>query len=113
MNRDCPFCKIASGREKADIVFSDDDVMVIRDIHPRAPVHLLVMPRQHVESADDVEDPSIWSAVMDAATRVARELGLRAGGYRLVVNCGAGAGQTVNHLHVHLLAGRVFGWPPG
>ena len=74
VNRDCPFCKIASGREKADIVYSDADVMVIRDVHPRAPVHLLVMPRRHVESADDVEDPSIWSAVMDAATRVAREV---------------------------------------
>ena len=113
MDHECPFCRIVQGRGKADIVYSDNDVVVIRDIHPKAPVHLLVIPKRHVGSADDIEDPSIWSTVMDAAVKVARELDLREGGYRLVVNCGAGAGQTVNHLHVHLLAGRVFGWPPG
>ena len=113
MDHECPFCRIVQGRGKADILYSDNDVVVIRDIHPKAPVHLLVIPKRHVGSADDIEDPSIWSTVMDAAVKVARELGLREGGYRLVVNCGAGAGQTVNHLHVHLLAGRVFGWPPG
>ena len=113
MDHECPFCRIVQGRGKADIVYSDKDVVVIRDIHPKAPVHLLVIPKRHVGSADDIEDPSIWSTVMDAAVKVARELDLREGGYRLVVNCGAGAGQTVNHLHVHLLAGRVFGWPPG
>jgi len=113
LDHECPFCRIVQGRGKADILYSDNDVVVIRDIHPKAPVHLLVIPKRHVGSADDIEDPSIWSTVMDAAVKVARELGLREGGYRLVVNCGAGAGQTVNHLHVHLLAGRVFGWPPG
>ncbi len=113
MDHECPFCRIVQGRGKADIVYSDNDVVVIRDIHPKAPVHLLVIPKRHVGSADDIEDPSIWSTVMDAAVKVARELDLREGGYRLVVNCGADAGQTVNHLHVHLLAGRVFGWPPG
>jgi len=99
--------------EKADIVYSDEDVIVIRDIHPRAPVHLLVIPKTHVESADGVDDPSLWSSLMGAAVRVARDMGLSADGYRLVVNCGAKAGQTVFHLHVHLLAGRSFGWPPG
>ncbi|MGB4209927.1 MAG: histidine triad nucleotide-binding protein [Thermovirgaceae bacterium] len=113
MDHVCPFCRIVDGHEKADIVYSDHDVMVIRDIHPRAPVHLLVIPKRHVGCADDVEDPAVWSPIMGAAVRVARELGLRESGYRLVVNCGADAGQTVNHLHVHLLAGRVFGWPPG
>lgn len=113
MSRDCLFCRIAEGSERADIVYSDPDVIVICDIHPRAPVHLLVIPRQHVGSADEVEDPSVWSSLMNAAVRVARDMGLCAGGYRLVVNCGAGAGQTVFHLHVHLLAGRVFQWPPG
>jgi len=113
LDHECPFCRIVQGRGKADIVYSDKDVVVIRDIHPKAPVHLLVIPKRHVGSADDIEDPSIWSTVMDAAVKVARELDLREGGYRLVVNCGADAGQTVNHLHVHLLAGRVFGWPPG
>jgi len=113
LDHECPFCRIVQGRGKADIVYSDNDVVVIRDIHPKAPVHLLVIPKRHVGSADDIEDPSIWSTVMDAAVKVARELDLREGGYRLVVNCGADAGQTVNHLHVHLLAGRVFGWPPG
>jgi histidine triad (HIT) family protein len=109
----CIFCRIAKGLEKADVVYSDEDVIVIRDIHPIAPVHLLVIPRIHVESADKVADPSVWSSVMGAAVRVARDMGLGPDGYRLVVNCGAGAGQTVFHLHVHLLAGRSFGWPPG
>ncbi len=109
----CIFCRIARGLEKADVVYSDEDVIVIRDIHPIAPVHLLVIPRIHVESADKVADPSVWSSVMGAAVRVARDMGLDPDGYRLVVNCGAGAGQTVFHLHAHLLAGRSFGWPPG
>lgn len=109
----CIFCRIAEDLEKADVVYSDDDVIVIRDIHPRAPVHLLVFPKIHVESADDVKDPSLWSSLMGAAARVARDLGLSADGYRLVVNCGAGAGQTVFHLHIHLMSGRSFGWPPG
>lgn len=113
MSGDCIFCRIAGGLEKADILYSDDDVIVIRDIHPRAPVHLLVIPKAHVESADGVVDPSLWSSLMGAAARVARDMGLSADGYRLVVNCGAGAGQTVFHLHVHLLSGRSFSWPPG
>ena len=113
LERNCVFCRIAEGREKADIVFSDRDVIVIRDIHPKAPVHLLVIPREHLESSDSVEDLSLWSSLMGTAARVARDMGLCADGYRLVVNCGAGAGQTVFHLHVHLLAGRLFGWPPG
>ena len=113
MDNVCPFCRIVEGRGEADIVYSDHDVVVIRDIRPKAPVHLLVIPKRHVGCADDIEDPSLWSPVMDAAVKVARELGLREGGYRLVINCGSNAGQTVNHLHVHLLAGRVFGWPPG
>lgn len=113
MNGDCIFCRIVKGLEKADVVYSDDDVIVIRDVHPAAPVHLLVIPKAHVESADGVDDPSLWTSLMGAATRVARNMGLSADGYRLVVNCGAGAGQTVLHLHVHLLSGRSFGWPPG
>lgn len=110
---ECVFCRIANGLEKTDVVYSDDDVIVIRDIHPRAPVHLLVIPKVHVESADEVTDTSLWSSLMGAAVKVARNLGLSSDGYRLVVNSGAGAGQTVFHLHVHLLSGRRFGWPPG
>jgi histidine triad (HIT) family protein len=109
----CIFCRIAGGLEKADVVYSDEDVIVIRDIHPGAPVHLLVIPKTHVASADDVDDPSLWSSLMGTAVRVARELGLSADGYRLVVNCGEAAGQTVFHLHLHILSGRRFSWPPG
>ena len=113
MNGECIFCRIAGDPENKNIVYSDEDVIVIHDIHPKAPVHLLVIPKTHVESADGVVDPSLWSSLMGAAVRVARDMGLSADGYRLVVNCGAKAGQTVFHLHVHLLAGRAFGWPPG
>lgn len=113
MSGDCIFCRIAGDLERADIVYSDEDVIVIRDIHPKAPVHLLVIPKTHVESADGVVDPSLWSSLMGAAVRVARDMGLSADGYRLVVNCGEEAGQTVFHLHVHLLSGRSFSWPPG
>ncbi|GAB6280604.1 MAG: histidine triad nucleotide-binding protein [Thermovirga sp.] len=113
MSGDCVFCRIVEGLQKADVVYSNEDVIVIRDIHPMAPVHLLVIPKAHVESSDGVDDPSLWSSLMGATVRVARDMGLSADGYRLVVNCGAEAGQTVFHLHVHLLSGRSFSWPPG
>lgn len=109
----CLFCEISAGRIPADIVYGDDDVFVIRDIAPQAPVHLLVIPREHVESAAHVRKPEVWSKVMDCAVQTACRMEIDPGGYRLVVNCGAQAGQTIPHLHIHLLAGRSFRWPPG
>jgi histidine triad (HIT) family protein len=109
----CVFCQIIEGRLPAEVLYEDDDVLVIRDIAPQAPVHLLVFPREHVPSAADVSDGLVWSKVMAVAVSMARDLGLVEQGFRLVVNTGDGAGQTIPHLHVHLLAGRPLRWPPG
>ena len=109
----CLFCEIAAGRIPAEKVFEDENILVIRDISPQAPVHLLILPKEHVESASRVLKPEMWSKVMDCAVQTAALLGLNSEGYRLIVNCGSQAGQTIPHLHVHLLAGRSFRWPPG
>ncbi len=113
MDGQCLFCRMASGVVPVEKVFEDDSVFVIRDIAPQAPQHLLVIPKEHVESAADVRNPEVWSKVLDCAVRTACRLGLDKEGYRLVVNCGSKAGQTIPHLHIHLLAGRSFRWPPG
>jgi len=104
---------MVSGTVHTEKVYEDDSVFVVRDIAPQAPNHLLVIPKEHVESAAHVQNPEVWSKVLDCAVRTAASLGLDDEGYRLVVNCGANAGQTIPHLHIHLLAGRSFRWPPG
>ena len=109
---ECIFCKIVKGEISADFVYRDETVFVIRDITPQAPAHFLVIPTQHVASAAEVTDPAVWVAVMKQATEAARFLDLTEG-YRMVINTGAQSGQTVPHLHLHLLSGRIFGWPPG
>ena len=111
---DCLFCKIIAGEIPAEKVYEDDQVLAFRDIHPAAPTHVLLIPKRHIASVDELEpgaDALIGRLVRTAAL-VAREAGL-SGGYRLITNCGPGAGQEVFHLHVHLLGGRPFGWPPG
>ncbi|MDR2178795.1 MAG: histidine triad nucleotide-binding protein [Synergistaceae bacterium] len=113
MMSDCIFCKIAKGEIPADFVYKDETVFVIRDVNPQAPTHFLVIPTQHIASAADVGDPGIWISVMERAVKIARELGLDKEGFRMVVNTGVQSGQTVPHLHLHLLSGRNFGWPPG
>ncbi len=114
MNDDCLFCKIAAGKLAAKIVHQDDDVVAFADINPQAPTHLLLIPRRHVATALDLkaEDGPVLGRIVEVANRIARERGLE-NGFRLVVNNGPGAGQTVYHLHVHLLGGRALGWPPG
>jgi len=110
---DCIFCKIASGQIPATVVFEDDAVIAFRDIHPVAPTHVLVVPREHIASLAEAapHHEAILGRVLLAVRRVAEDLGLVAGGYRTIINTGAGAGQSVFHLHVHLLAGRRFSWP--
>lgn len=108
----CPFCAIVQKRLSAEIVYEDENALAFRDIRPQAPVHVLIVPKEHVGSADDVQDPTLWSRLMPAVKATAAKLGV-SGGYRLVVNCGESAGQTVPHLHIHLLAGRGLQWPPG
>jgi histidine triad (HIT) family protein len=113
MMSECIFCKIARGEIPAEFVYKDEKVFVIRDVNPQAPTHLLVIPTQHVTSAADVGDPEIWTSIMGRAVQIARDLGLDKEGFRMVVNTGEQSGQTVPHLHLHLLSGRNFGWPPG
>lgn len=111
---DCIFCRIATGEIPARVALKDEKAIAIHDLNPQAPVHVLVIPIQHVGGANDVgSDGSVWTAVMSLAARVARELGIAESGYRLVVNQGHNGGQSVGHLHVHVLGGRRMGWPPG
>ena len=110
---DCVFCRIAQGEIPAEFVYKDETIFVIRDLNPQAPTHLLVIPATHVLSAAEVRDPSLWALLVGRAVEVARNLGLDKEGFRMVVNTGEQSGQTVPHLHLHLLSGRNFGWPPG
>lgn len=111
----CLFCKIVSGQVPAKIAYEDEDVVAFHDISPQAPVHLLVIPRKHIESLSHAEptDEALLGKLMLCAARVAKEQGLDSKGFRVVVNNGALAGQTVFHIHVHVLGGRAMAWPPG
>ncbi|HEY3111688.1 MAG TPA: histidine triad nucleotide-binding protein [Chloroflexota bacterium] len=111
----CLFCRIAAGEIPARIAYQDDSVIAFHDIDPRAPTHVLVIPREHVASVDAIEarhGPTL-AAMVAAAQKVARAAGVERSGYRLVFNHGPDAGQSVDHLHLHLLAGRKLTWPPG
>ena len=112
MTGDCLFCQIASGDIPAEIVARNDDVVAFRDLNPQAPTHVLIVPTGHVGSAADLSSASVAGAMMQLAASVAESEGL-VGGWRLVTNVGSDAGQTVQHLHFHLLGGRQMGWPPG
>lgn len=111
---DCLFCKFVSGQITPDVVYQDEHVLAFRDINPQAPVHVLIVPKRHVRDASTVEesDGPMLAALAGAARTIAQAEGLD-GGYRLVANVGPDAGQTVFHLHVHLLGGRSLSWPPG
>lgn len=108
---DCLFCGIVSGAIPSRKVAEDDDTFAFEDIAPRAPTHLLIVPKQHVARMADASDEALAGRLLLAAARIARDRGLDS--YRLVINNGEGAGQTVFHLHVHLLGGRPMSWPPG
>lgn len=109
---DCIFCRIAAGEIAADVVFSDDDVVAFRDTNPQAPTHVLVIPRGHVASAHELDDRDLIGALFGAMRHIADTEGLGEG-YRIVTNIGSAAGQSVPHLHFHLLGGRSLSWPPG
>lgn len=112
---DCLFCKMASGQIKPDVVFEDDRVLAFRDIAPQAPVHVLLIPKRHIVNLDDLgdDDAALAGHLLLTARRLARELGIAGDGFRLVNNCNRNGGQTVYHLHFHLLGGRPMSWPPG
>jgi histidine triad (HIT) family protein len=112
---DCLFCKIIAGEIPGSVVYQDDHVVAIKDINPQAPTHILVLPRRHIATLNDLTpgDDSIVGEMTRRAAALARERGHADGGYRTVFNCNADAGQTVFHIHLHLLGGRTFRWPPG
>jgi histidine triad (HIT) family protein len=111
---DCIFCKMAAGQITPAVVYEDDQVLAFRDIHPRAPVHVLVIPKRHIATLDDLpaDDPALAAALFRAVQRVAELEGLSKG-YRTVINCRGDGGQEVYHLHLHVLGGRALAWPPG
>ncbi len=110
---DCIFCRIARGDVKADVVLQDEHVVAFRDASPKAPLHVLVVPRQHVASLADADDLALVGRLALAAARVAKDAGYAERGFRVVSNTGPEAGQSVDHLHFHVLAGRALSWPPG
>ncbi|MCU1231906.1 MAG: HIT-like protein [Acidobacteria bacterium] len=114
-NDRCLFCRIASGEITAKKVYEDADVVAFEDINPQAPTHVLIVPRKHIPSLDDLTDADaqVVGTVLTRAAQIARNLHLESDGYRLVINNGEAAGQTVFHIHFHILGGRNFGWPPG
>ncbi|MDQ6634051.1 MAG: histidine triad nucleotide-binding protein [Gemmatimonadota bacterium] len=109
----CLFCRIIRKEIPATIVWEDAHALAFRDIDPKAPTHVLVIPKTHVASLNEATDPTMLGRLMLAAREIAAEEGISESGYRVVVNTGAGAGQTVFHLHLHLLGGRKLSWPPG
>lgn len=112
---DCLFCKIREGEIPAEIVFENEAVLAFRDVNPQAPTHILIIPRKHIATTNELapEDEVIMGALFTAARTIAEEEGISDDGYRMVVNCNQGAGQTVFHIHMHLLGGRNMRWPPG
>jgi histidine triad (HIT) family protein len=112
---DCLFCKIGAGEIPADVVFETDDVLAFRDINPQAPTHVLIIPKRHIASINELAegDADIVGRLFLAAKAIARSEGFDEPGYRVVMNCNAAAGQTVFHIHLHLLGGRDLRWPPG
>ena len=112
---DCLFCKMVQGEITPDKVYEDEQVLAFRDINPQAPTHVLVIPRQHIATLNDLDSghADIVGRMVLAAAAIARQEGFAEQGYRTVMNCNADGGQTVFHIHLHLLGGRTMGWPPG
>ena len=115
MTADCLFCKMVSGSIKPNTIYEDNDVLAFNDINPQAPVHVLVIPKQHIATLNDLGagHTVLTGKLVKAAAHIARETGIAESGYRLVMNCNADAGQSVFHVHLHLLGGRPMRWPPG
>ena len=112
---DCLFCKILDGEIPAEVVYETPETLAFRDINPQAPTHVLIIPRRHIERINEITDADreVIGSLFVAARDIAAAEGLAEDGYRVVMNCNGAAGQTVFHLHLHLLGGRQLGWPPG
>ena len=113
--KNCLFCRIIAGEIPGDLLHQDEQCVVLRDINPQAPMHVLVIPREHLESLDDASqrEEALLGHLLRIGARIANDQNFADSGYRTVINTGAGAGQSVFHLHVHVLAGRTMTWPPG
>jgi histidine triad (HIT) family protein len=112
---DCLFCKIVAGEIPADIIYESDDAIAFRDINPKAPTHVLVIPRKHISTINDIaiEDEALVGKLFTAAREIAAADGVAEDGYRVAMNCNEAAGQSVFHIHLHVMGGRQFDWPPG
>jgi histidine triad (HIT) family protein len=112
---DCLFCKIAAGDIHAELVYESDDVVAFRDINPQAPTHVLIIPRTHIATINDIEEEhqALVGSLYSAARHIAVQEGIAEEGYRAVMNCNEGAGQSVFHIHLHVLGSRPMSWPPG
>jgi histidine triad (HIT) family protein len=113
--KDCLFCKIVDGNLPADIVYENDMLVAFRDINAKAPTHILLIPRRHIATMNDLQngDESLAGELFLTAAKIAADEGLADDGYRVVMNCNEAAGQSVFHIHLHLMGGRPMGWPPG
>jgi histidine triad (HIT) family protein len=109
----CLFCKMVAGEIAPDVVYQDERVLAFRDIHPQAPLHVLIIPKRHVANLNALDDAGLAGHLLQTAAHIAAEQGVADSGYRTVINCNADGGQTVGHVHLHLLAGRAMAWPPG
>ena len=115
MSSDCLFCKILAGEIPAELVYESDTAVAFRDINPQAPTHVLVIPRKHISTINDItaDDEAVVGSLYSAAREIAAAEGISDDGYRAVMNCNEGAGQSVFHIHLHVLGGRPMTWPPG
>jgi histidine triad (HIT) family protein len=115
VGEECIFCQVVEGTTPANIVYRDDDVVAFEDIKPVAPVHLLIIPTKHITSIRDIDGSNVGvlETLVNTANRLAKEMGIHDSGFRININAGPNGGQTVYHLHLHLLGGRFMTWPPG
>ncbi len=113
--QDCLFCKILAGDIPADVIYESDSAIAFRDVNPKAPVHVLIIPRKHIATINDLDasDAAMVGSMLMAAKEIAHDEGLADDGYRVVMNCNQAAGQSVFHIHMHMLGGRTLAWPPG
>ena len=113
MSENCLFCKMVAGDIKPDIVFENDRILAFNDIAPQAPIHILIIPKKHFSTLNDIDDAALLGELMLTAAQLAKKIGVADTGYRAVINCNEQGGQAVYHLHIHLLAGRQMTWPAG
>lgn len=115
IQKDCIFCKIVQKNISSEILFEDEEILAFKDINPQAPVHILIIPKKHIDAFNKIDEghTPLCGKLITTAVRLAKKLGISKSGYRIIGNCGKDGGQLVFHLHIHLLGGRVFHWPPG